>query len=210
MAFYRGTGGTGTGSVTTLPVQISEGGTGGTNAADARTNLGLGNLALQNTTNVSITGGNITGITDLAVADGGTGASTAAQARSNLGLGTAATANTGDFATAAQGTLASTAVQPGDNISDLTNDAGFITTYTETDPIFSASVAAGISASDIIDWDTAFGWGDHAAAGYLVSGDNISVLVNDVGYLASGDNISLLVNDSNYLTDASTINGGTY
>jgi hypothetical protein len=42
-------------------------------------------------------------------------------------LGTAAAADTGDFATAAQGSLADSAVQPADNISTLTNDAGYIT-----------------------------------------------------------------------------------
>jgi hypothetical protein len=42
----------------------------------ARSNLGLGTMAVQNAASVSITGGSITGITDLAVADGGTGVST--------------------------------------------------------------------------------------------------------------------------------------
>jgi hypothetical protein len=55
-------------------------------AATARTNLGLGTIATQNSASVSITGGTISGITDLAVADGGTGASDAGTARTNLGL----------------------------------------------------------------------------------------------------------------------------
>ena len=56
---------------------------------------GLGTMSTQNSNNVTITGGSITGITDLAIADGGTGASNAADARSNLGLGTAAVLNAG-------------------------------------------------------------------------------------------------------------------
>ena len=57
-----------------------------TDAATARTTLGLGTISTQDSNNVSISGGAITGITDLAVADGGTGASTAANARTNLGV----------------------------------------------------------------------------------------------------------------------------
>lgn len=70
-------------------------------ASTARTNIGLGTIATQDASAVAITGGSITGITDLALADGGTGASTAPNARTNLGLGTAATSNTGDFAATA-------------------------------------------------------------------------------------------------------------
>lgn len=55
-------------------------------AATARGTLGLGTISTQASNSVTITGGSITGITDLAVADGGTGASTAANARTNLGL----------------------------------------------------------------------------------------------------------------------------
>ena len=43
------------------------------NGATARTSLGLGSIATQASSSVTITGGSITGITDLAVADGGTG-----------------------------------------------------------------------------------------------------------------------------------------
>lgn len=55
-------------------------------ASTGRSNLGLGTIATQNANSVSISGGSVTGITDLAVADGGTGASTASGARTNLGV----------------------------------------------------------------------------------------------------------------------------
>ena len=64
-------------------------------AAAQRTTLGIDTndsvtfgtvTANLSSSNATITGGAITGITDLAVADGGTGASTAIEARANLGL----------------------------------------------------------------------------------------------------------------------------
>lgn len=58
--------------------------------ATARTSLGLGSMATQNSNSVSISGGTITGITDLAVADGGTGASTLTANNVLLGNGTSA------------------------------------------------------------------------------------------------------------------------
>ena len=72
-------------------VPIALGGTGATNATSARSTLGLGSIATQDSDDINITGGSITDITDIAIADGGTGASTASSARTNLGLGSIAT-----------------------------------------------------------------------------------------------------------------------
>ena len=44
----------------------------------------------------------------------------------------------------------------------------FLTSFTETDPVFSASAAAGITATQINNWNTAHGWGNHASVGYLL------------------------------------------
>lgn len=55
------------------------------------------------------------------------GAAAGASAVQPSQLGTAAYENSTSFATAAQGTLAGTAIQPNDNLSALNNDEGFIT-----------------------------------------------------------------------------------
>lgn len=59
-------------------------------------------------------------------------------------LGTAAATDTGDFASAAQGSLADSATQPGDNISTLTNDAGFTSNA-------GTVTSVGVSGSDGIE-----------------------------------------------------------
>jgi hypothetical protein len=44
----------------------------------------------------------------------------------------------------------------------------------ETDPVFSASPASGITGSQINHWNLAYGWGDHALAGYDTTNDKWS------------------------------------
>jgi len=84
----------------TTALPVASGGTGSNTASGARTNLGLGTIATQNSNAVTITGGSITGITDLAVADGGTGASTLTGILKGNGTSafTSATAGTDYFA----------------------------------------------------------------------------------------------------------------
>ena len=41
--------------------------------------------------------------------------------------------------------------------------------FTETDPVYTASAAANVTTAKINNWDTAYGWGDHGTVGYLTS-----------------------------------------
>jgi len=66
--------------------------------------------------------------------------------------------------------------------SDLTNDSGFITGYTETDPIFSASAASGITATDISNWN------GKSDTDEKLKISNISVTSAQTYYLIFGDN----------------------
>lgn len=66
------------------------------------------------------------------------------------------------------------------SIAGLSGTTGFLKktaadTYTldtstyltsESDPIFTASPAGGITSTQVTNWDTAYGWGDHSSAGY--------------------------------------------
>ena len=86
--------------------------------------------------------------------------------------------------------------------------SGFLSA--ETDPVFSASPAAGILSSNISNWDAAYGWGNHATAGYLTSlsidlADLTDVTINQAN-ISNGD--VLAWNQSNSRWENSTPTGG--
>lgn len=75
-----------------------------------------------------------------------------------------------------------TLVKSGDNISLFTNDAGYITegddnqtlSFVDSTGLLTISgtgntVDLGLTTTDKSNWDTAFGWGDHALAGYITA-----------------------------------------
>jgi len=108
-------------------------------ASAQRTTLGLGTIATQNANAVSITGGSVTGITDLALADGGTGASlTDPNANAVLGWNDTAgamtflTAGTGITINATSNTISSTVTGGGNYAMQVfTNTTPTGTTWTK-------------------------------------------------------------------------------
>ena len=56
---------------------------------------------------------------------------------------------------------------------------GYLTSYTETDPVFSASAASNITTAKISNWDTSYSWGNHASVGYLtMESDTLQTVVS--------------------------------
>jgi hypothetical protein len=99
-------------------------------------------------------------------------------------------------------------------VSDLTNDSGFITSYTETDPVFSASAAASITSADITSWNgksTFSGsYNDLTDKPTLFSGD-YNDLSNKPTIPTVPTNVSAFTNDAGYTTNTGTVTstGGT-
>jgi len=161
-------------------------------ATTARATLGVDAAGTDNSTDVTLDTANhdylsLTGQTvSLGAIDLATDVTGLLPNTSVSGLGTAATTASTDYATAAQGTNADSATQPGDNISTLTNDSGFIT---------------GLSAGALSDFDfddnAIFGFGAKvetptitANAYTLTDSDNGKVLALNNGANAMTVNIN--------------------
>jgi len=94
----------------------------------------------------------------------------------------------------------------------------YLTSYTETDPVFTASPAGGITGTNIANWNTAHGWGNHATAGYLTSlGDAAGVTAAKISnwdtaygwgdHSTQGYLTSVALNDVSDVTITSPSNG---
>jgi hypothetical protein len=191
------------GTTGTLP--IARGGTDATTNTQARTNLGLGSIATQASSSVTITGGSITGITDLAVADGGTGASDASTARTNLSVpsntGTGASGTwdisiTGNAATATSATTASNG-----GVTSVNSQTGAITN-TSLDSIGSYVIAWYVPGAHPQTNGTSLSINSTVAGSTLRYGPTVSTLTV-YGDLSSGGN--LIAND----TSSTYAGGGT-
>ena len=64
--------------------------------------------------------------------------------------------------------------------------SSYLTSYTETDPVYSASAASNVTTTKITNWDTSYGWGNHASAGYLTSETSHSDVVVDSDFVSTG------------------------
>jgi len=79
----------------------------------------------------------------------------------------------------------------------------------ETDPVFVASASAGITLADLANWNAAFGWGDHSAAGYLSTEHDPVWTAASNSYFQKTEADGLFVDVAgDTMTGALTINSG--
>lgn len=160
------------------------------------TQLGLADTSVQ-------PGDNVSNLTNDAGFVDAAGAATAAPVQSVAGKTGGVTLvkaditdfSDADYATAAQGLTADSAIQPGDDVSDLVNDAGYITlAEVPSDAVTSVNTQTGdvvLDADDIDDTLTTHKFATAAQLGLadtsVQPGDNVSDLTNDANYIdASG------------------------
>lgn len=188
-------------------------------ASAARTNLGLGSMATQNANAVSISGGSISGITDLAVTDGGTGASSAADARTNLdvpsrgGSGASGTWGINISGNAATASSASSVAWTNVSgrptaLSSFSNDVGYITSNGRAYPRLSDGGALNFFWSGQGGQPTWLWGGNDGTNMYVYNPSNFSVnYANSAGSASTATNAT---NATNATFASSPASGGSF
>lgn len=95
------------------------------------------------------------------------------------------------------------------NVSIFTNDAGYLTSFSETDPVYTASSWYS-TTNNATDWNTSFGWGNHASAGYLTSITS-GQITTALGFTPVTNARTLTINGTTYDLSADrswTVSGG--
>ena len=168
----------------TSPLAIISGGTGATNAANARVNIGLGTVSTQNADNINIIGGNISGLnTPLAVSSGGTSGTDQPSARAGLGLGSISTQNANAVGITG-GTMVGITQFNGANVTITSGSISGIISLAIADGGTGANTAAGARTSLAAAGSSTqiIAGAGLAGGGSLVTDRTLSIATNSNGY----------------------------
>ena len=184
-----------------------------TDGAGAVSFASLGTMSTQASNSVSITGGSVSGITDIAIADGGTGASNASDARTNLGVAI------GSDVQAYNATLADVAALTATNNHVIVGDGNnFTAAQLDLNKLSDVSYSAGAGIDNyVLTYDhSSTSWGAEVAASGLAEvvddsspelGGDLDVLTRSI-VSSSNRAITLAPNGSGLVTIAGNATGG--